>query len=85
MNLHQLYEIKTKGLEFIGTIPDEHINDRNHYRYMAQTAGISHVKKCAVIIFENYNYIGYKHTYDPATNSTYYNNKDKHICDTYFR
>lgn len=80
----QLYEIKIKGLEFLGTIPAEHINDVEYYRQMKKSS-IYRGGKCAVIIFENFNYICYKHTYDPATNRTYYNKEDKYICDHYFK
>lgn len=80
----QLYELKTKGLEYIGTIPADHINDKKHYRKMAQTFGLYRGGKCVAVVFENYNYICYKHTYDPATNNIYYDKNDKYTCDHYF-
>lgn len=84
MNLHQLYEIKKNGLEFLGTIPTDHIDDNKYYKQMKKSSVYSG-GKCAVIIFENYNYVCYKHTYDPATNRIYCDKEDKYICDHYFR
>ena len=80
----QLYELKTKGLEFIGDIPAEHINDIEYYRQMKKSSTYRG-GKCAVIIFENYNYVCYKHTYYPTTNKISYNKDDKYICDQYFK
>ncbi len=80
----QLYEIKTKGLEFLGVIPAEHIDDVEYYRHMKKS-GAYRGGKCAAIIFENYNYICYKHSYNPATNKIYYSKEDEYICDHYFK
>lgn len=84
MNLHQLYEIKSKGLEFLGTIPADRIDDVEYFNQMKKSS-VYHGGKCAVIIFENYNYICYKNTYDPVANKIYFDREDKYICDHYFK
>lgn len=92
MTENRLYEIKDNGFEYIGNVRNRDIqSELNQYlnkqdiQSAIEKSSVYRGGRCAVVIFTDYKYIAYQHTYNPENNEISNDVNDKYTCNHYFK